>query len=248
MVRVQEVELLFRQLGIEPDGEFKGLCRKDGNPAFRFRKSSYFYEVRGHVPLTIAKELYEHPLHPQIRVEGNLGSPPPDQTGPNQYYTWVKIDPALSGPRSQYIGLYHIDTAEALAVFAETLKRHGLVDTPRLIRWKLPLAELFRLMLTEGRLTERTAGLPPVCESLADISILESLAWRAEHMLIYPGESGLNGPAETLMLSLTIEGKGDDERPVLEIFGSAVDDYPVVPTLRKLIAEAGMAPAAEKSE
>jgi hypothetical protein len=72
---------------------------------FKFKRLWYYWSVRGHVPLSVAKELYADPEgRERVRVDGHCGCLPPDGD----------------------VDLYHIDTQAGLNLFVDTIRRHGL--------------------------------------------------------------------------------------------------------------------------
>jgi hypothetical protein len=118
-----------------------------------FRRAWYYWMVDCKVPLSVAQELYAHPVgRCDIRVTGACGCPAPDEwvtyfddeghelcdeaqlEGCSEstvtrlrkcpQYRLVKD---LASEGTPYITSYHIDSELALYIFAETMKRHNLV-------------------------------------------------------------------------------------------------------------------------
>ena len=80
-----------------------------------FTRGWYYWMISGKVPIAIANELYADPVGKEdIRVRGHCGCPPPDG--------WTK---EIDG--KQYVMSYHIDSEVGLRLFADTIKKHGLV-------------------------------------------------------------------------------------------------------------------------
>lgn len=89
-----------------------GRLTKDGKEMFGFLRSWNYWRISGLVPLNVAVELYDHPVGKRdILVIGDDTCPHPSK--------WAK---------NGFIGYYHVDSLDALALFVETLKKHGLVD------------------------------------------------------------------------------------------------------------------------
>lgn len=84
---------------------------------FRFRRAWYYWMVAGPVPLPVAQELYADPVGIEdVRVAGHCGCPPPEKP-------WLRNGPG----DQQFVMSYHIDSEVGLRLFADTLKKHGLV-------------------------------------------------------------------------------------------------------------------------
>jgi hypothetical protein len=84
---------------------------------FKFRRLWYYWSVTGDVPLSVAEAMYETPIgRRDVRVAGHCGCPPPSE--------WAE--------RRRGVGLvvksYHIDTAEGLKLFVDTVRAAGLVE------------------------------------------------------------------------------------------------------------------------
>lgn len=247
MATPEEVKQLYNQLGITQTTDWKGNLYKDGKLAFRFDSCSCpTIQAVGRVPLAVARELYHHPLASKMWVGADGRAPNPEVTKPgSDQYLYLRHNGIDPGGRGLYIDVYMITSPEALAAFVDALKRYGLVDTPRLTRWKGKLANLLGLMLAESLYPPYPRRkLPPACLSLADATINRygGLKAVAEDMLVTPDEYRLNGPRAGLKLLVEISGEGDNEQVTLQIVGHDVDKYPVVPKLRKLIEDTNMVP------
>jgi len=78
---------------------------------FTFRRAWYYWVVEGDVPLAVAQEMYATEVGKRdVRVVGHCGCPPPEE--------W-----AIGG----FVRAYHIDSQEGLKLFADTIRKHGLM-------------------------------------------------------------------------------------------------------------------------
>lgn len=112
---------------------------------FSFHRAWYYWIFHGAVTLEVAKELYADPVGKEgVRVAGHCGCPPPEEWAfpmddvlIPQLKRLGKMDitfgdlaklcneGVIEGRR--FVTTYHIDTEEGLRLFADTLKKHGLV-------------------------------------------------------------------------------------------------------------------------
>lgn len=117
-------ELAFPVIGVL--GELNGQESFDPDEARKFFKFTFVrardkWLVRGCVPLHVAVELYNNPLGKEIRVHGNCGHFAPDCKIDGRYiYAYSENGEEPS------IFYYHIDSQEALNLFVQAIKLHGL--------------------------------------------------------------------------------------------------------------------------
>jgi hypothetical protein len=124
---------------------------------FTFERAWYYWIVKGPMPLSVARELYEHHVgRTDVRVGGHCGCPSPDRYGAThfdgegrrlarttqqeQYQQLVKngfvpqseldkyrfVDDPAAVAAFSIVDSYHIDSAEGLRLFADTIRTHGL--------------------------------------------------------------------------------------------------------------------------
>lgn len=115
------VEVELRRAGIEvvsgakSNGEVSTIITGQLEQ-FTFVRAWRYWMVRGHVPLVVARELYENLIgKTDVRVVGHCDCPPPEEYA-------VHLD---GGER--FVTSYHIDSQAGLQLFADTLRKHKLV-------------------------------------------------------------------------------------------------------------------------
>jgi len=102
-VGVPVVDLPEKERGEVPS-EYQGRLG-----SFTFRRSWYYWTVRGRVPFAVAKCLYAHPAGAKaVRVDGHCGAPEPTDD------VWV----------------YDVDTAAGLRLLVDTIRAEGLHVAP----------------------------------------------------------------------------------------------------------------------
>jgi len=158
----KEIERELMRCGVEimrdqpREGRVPSSIRGKLGP-FILRRGTYYWEVKGEIPYSVAKELYENPVgKTDIRVSGDLGCPPPwmqvrwkekKEDGKTlvskEYMAYLQIqfkkgillsdlskNCRAATPQemnSGFVDYYHIDSELGLYIFIDILKKHKLV-------------------------------------------------------------------------------------------------------------------------
>lgn len=112
---------------------------------FVFTRAWRYWVCTGDMPLTNAKEIYQHYHHLAVRAEGHAGNIAPEGYSPIQKEqerevletmrakgaTTEEIVAALEQVKAEpnlprFVRQYHIDTSEGLAALAEYIKGHNI--------------------------------------------------------------------------------------------------------------------------
>ena len=121
-----------------------GRLTKEGVPVFIFQRAWDYWMVKGFVPIEVALEIYNHPSglgRRDISVIGDESYPSPEERAkPNYrelqrqglYTVGMTTEDCERVAREHDIpwgsDYYHIDSLDALALFVDILKKHGLAD------------------------------------------------------------------------------------------------------------------------